>query len=101
VAEALAASGLDADFDAVVCGDVGEAVAAVARWRRCSHVFVQKRPTPPGWGWLRRGDADWLLRLSDSLTFLTLPGTLAPNSVPEPTRTEPVANAVTAPTKLG
>jgi hypothetical protein len=101
VAEALAASGLDADFDAVVGADVGGAVASVARWRRCSHVFVDNRPAPPRWGWLRRGDADWLLGLSESLTFLTLPGTLAPNSIPEPTRMEPVANACTAPTKLG
>jgi hypothetical protein len=78
--ERFAARGQPADFDFVVGCDTPAAVAWLARWRRCSHVFVERRKTSL-WQRLRGDTLERLLRLSDSLTFLALPGT-APAAPP-------------------
>jgi hypothetical protein len=74
--EAFAARGQPADFDFMAGWDVRTAVACVSRWRRCSHVFLE-RPRGPDW-WRRLcGDTlEDLLGVSDALTFLALPGGL-------------------------
>jgi hypothetical protein len=72
--EAFVAPGLAADFDLIAGWDVRMAVAAAARWRRCSHVFVGRRGAAPWWRWRRGDSVRRLLGLSDSLTFLALPG---------------------------
>ncbi len=64
---------LAADFDLLVGCDVRTAVAAVARWRHCSHVFVERRGTGPWLRWLRGDTLGRLLGLSDSLALLALP----------------------------
>jgi hypothetical protein len=59
--------------DYVVGLDVGVAVNSIARWRRCSHVFVARRQAIPWWRWMRGDTLKELLDLADSLTFLALP----------------------------
>lgn len=66
------------DFDFIVGCDVRTAVASVARWRRCSHVFVGKRDSASWWRWLRRNTLEQLLGLSESFTFLALPVSSGP-----------------------
>ena len=72
--ETFAARGQPADFDFIAGCDVRTAVACVARWRRCSHVFVE-RPNGPSW-WRRLcGDTlEDLLGVTAALTLLALPG---------------------------
>jgi hypothetical protein len=80
--ETFAAWRQPADFDFVAGCDVRTAVACAARWRRCSHVFVE-RPRGPAW-WRRlcgETPAD-LLGVSEALTFLALPG--GPGARPGP-----------------
>jgi hypothetical protein len=72
--ERFAARGQDAAFDFIAGCDARSAVAWVARWRRCSHVFVERAAAPPWWRWLRGDTLQQLFGLSDSLTFLALPG---------------------------
>jgi K+-sensing histidine kinase KdpD len=72
--ELFAARGLLADFDFVVGFDVRTAVASVARWRRCSHVVLEKTRSSSWWRWLRRDTMSLLSDLTDALTFLALPG---------------------------
>jgi hypothetical protein len=79
--ERLAGHRLPADFDSVVGCDAAEAAAAVARWRRCTHVFVETSRASSWWG-RPRGDLPVeLLRLSGSLTVLALPGVARPATV--------------------
>lgn len=66
-----------ADFDLAVGCDVRTAVACGARLRGCSHVFVESRNVPRWWRWLRGDVIQHLSGLSNSLTFLTIPGTSA------------------------
>jgi hypothetical protein len=63
-----------ADFDCIIGCDVRTAVAWVARWRRCSHIFVERDSAPPWWRWLRGDTLQRLFGLADGLTFLALPG---------------------------
>jgi hypothetical protein len=80
--EIMAQHRLDADFDLLVGGDLPVGIAAVARWRQCSHVFVAQRRATPWWHWFRRGIMGHLLRLPDSLTVLALPPAAAPAPAP-------------------
>jgi hypothetical protein len=80
--EAFVAPGLATDFDLIAGWDVRTAVAAATRWRRCSHVLVQRRGPAPWWHWRRRETVQQLLGLSDSLTFLALPAAGQP--IPPP-----------------
>jgi hypothetical protein len=73
--ERLAVHRLPADFDCLVGCDGPGAVGVVARWRRCSHVFVERPPRAPWWrSWLRSGAFEQLPRLDQALTVLALPG---------------------------
>jgi hypothetical protein len=81
--ERLDGCGQPADFDFVVGCDVRTAVACVARWRRCSHVFVERESAPPWWRRLRGDALQQLFGLSDALTFLALPSVGQP--APSPT----------------
>jgi hypothetical protein len=67
------ARGYPADFDMLVGCKVQTAVTSVARWRRCSHVFVERGHTSPWWRWLRADSLGRLLELSDSFPFLVFP----------------------------
>jgi hypothetical protein len=72
--ERLAAHRLPADYDCVVGCDPAEAAVGVARWRRCSHVVVERPRAAPWWGWLRGDLPVRLLRRADALAVLVLPG---------------------------
>jgi hypothetical protein len=63
-----------ADFDFIVGCEVRTAVAWAARWRRCSHVVLERESAPPWWPRLRGDTLQRLLGLSDALTVLALPG---------------------------
>jgi hypothetical protein len=77
------AHGYPADFDMLVGCKVQTAVASVARWRRCSHVFVERRHSSPWWAWLRADSLGQLLALSDSFPFLVFPSEKTADSAPE------------------
>jgi K+-sensing histidine kinase KdpD len=90
--ELFAARGLLADFDFVVGFDVRTAVASVARWRRCSHVVLEKTRATSWWRWLRRDTMALISDLTGALTFLALPGADLPAPTGEPTNlTAPAA----------
>jgi hypothetical protein len=72
--ERLGARRQPADFDCIVGCEVRSAVAWVARWRRCSHVFVGRESAPPWWRWPRGDTLRRLAGLSDALPLLGLPG---------------------------
>jgi hypothetical protein len=82
--ETLAGAGLDADFDFLVGAEVRGAVASIARWRRCQLVVMRRQDCPPWWRWLRDPHAEWMMNLTESLSFLSLPGTAA-SVLPAPT----------------
>jgi hypothetical protein len=71
--EAFAAALTPADFDIVVGCEVRAAVARVACWRRCSHVFLAKDNSSPWQRWLRGDGRRRLVGASDCLAFLALP----------------------------
>jgi hypothetical protein len=71
--EVCAAERLVADFDVMVGCDVPQAVARVARWRRCTHVFLEKQPAPPWWRGRRRDVLTEVLGLGEPLTLLAVP----------------------------
>jgi K+-sensing histidine kinase KdpD len=88
--ERLAAHTLPADFDYLVGRDPGPVVADVARWRRCSHVFVE-RPRPSFWrGWLHDSLLEQLLVRSETSAVLALPVASRP-AVAEPGHAAPAA----------
>ena len=71
--EAFARRRLVVDCDFVAGCDAATAVARAAHWRRCSHVFVERRPVP-GWPrWLRRDVLRDLAGLSDALAVVAVP----------------------------
>ena len=72
--EAFAARGLAADFDLMAGCDAPTAVAHAARWRRCSHVFVERRAAPPWRRWLCGDVMRELANLSDSLSMVAFAG---------------------------
>jgi hypothetical protein len=76
--EAFAARGLAADFDLIAGCDAGTAAAAAARWRRCSHVFLEKRPISPWQRWLHGDTVRRLRALSAAFALLALPGRAEP-----------------------
>jgi len=75
VAEAFAQRGLAANFDFVTGCDVQTAVARAAQWRRCSHVFVERRAVSPWRRWLFGDIMNDLKGLPDSLTLVAVLGT--------------------------
>jgi hypothetical protein len=60
-------------LDYAVGVELRAAVYSIARWRRCSHVFMARRQTIPWWRWLRGDILNSLIGLVDSPTFLVLP----------------------------
>jgi K+-sensing histidine kinase KdpD len=70
---------IPADFDLICNCELRTAVAAIARWRHCSHVLLERRRLSPWRRWLHGEPIQQLLGLSDSLTLLTLS-----ESVPSP-----------------
>jgi len=84
--DTFAAQHLLGDFDFVVGCDVRAAVVLEAQWRRCSHVFMERRSAPPWWQWLRGEPLKRLLGMSDALTFFSLGdiGSRRPAVEPEP-----------------
>jgi hypothetical protein len=94
--ETFAAARAPADFDLIAGCEVRTAVAHVARWRKCSHVFLAKPYASPWQRWLRGDALQRLLGLSDSLAFLAVPtGEAAPSAVTALTAGEhaPVGNS--------
>jgi hypothetical protein len=78
MADAFAQRGLIADFDFVTGWDVPTAVARAAQWRRCSHVFVERRAISLWQRWLFGDIMGELSGLSDSLTLVAVPETPFP-----------------------
>jgi len=72
--EAFAARRLAADFDLMAGCDAPTAVARAARWRRCSHVFVERRAASPWRRWLGGDVMRELACLSDSLSMVAFAG---------------------------
>jgi len=81
------ARGYPADFDMLVGCKVQTAVASVARWRRCSHVLVERGHASPWWRWLRADSLGRLLELSDSFPFLVFPSEQTAGAPQEATST--------------
>jgi len=70
--DALARLGIVADCDLAAGCDLATAVSRAARWRRCSHVFVER--TAPAWPrWLGGDVMRNLAALSDALTLVAVP----------------------------
>src|SRR5207237_5155222 len=78
VKEVLAPRRFEADFDFVAGLDTRTAVLSVARWRRCSHVFMERRQASSWWRWLRGDTIESFFGLSNSLAFLSIPSTGLP-----------------------
>jgi hypothetical protein len=76
-----------ADFDSVVGSDVATAVAGVARWRRCSHVFVEVREPGPWWRRLWGDPLEQLVGLAESVAVLAIPAN------PRPSRADKTSDA--------
>jgi hypothetical protein len=88
--EAFAAARTPADFDLMAGCEVRTAVAHVARWRKCSHVFLAKPYASPWRRWLRGDALQRLLAPSDSVAFLAIPtSSAAPSAVTALTAGEP------------
>ncbi len=87
--EVFAVRGWRAEFDFIVGCDVCTAVTWATRWRRCTHVFVERRPVPPWSRWLHGDTLRRLLALPTDLTFLALPGAGQP--LPRPADLHPSA----------
>jgi hypothetical protein len=68
---------LAAEHDFMTGCDARTAVACMSRWRRCSHVVVEKRESPLWRRWLRKETMERVLGLSESLTIVGLPGALS------------------------
>jgi hypothetical protein len=75
--EAWSGTGLAADFDLLAGDDAQEAVASVSRWRRCTHIVVERQVTSPWQRWLRGSFLERWLCLSDSFGLLTVPAARA------------------------
>ncbi len=74
----FAAQRWPADFDFIAGCDVPTAVTRAAHWRRCTHIFLERQGNP-GWRrWLHGDTLERLLGVSESLTFLALPGAAPP-----------------------
>ena len=70
--EELARLGLAADCDLAAGCDLATAVGRAARWRRCSHVFIE-RATPAWPRWLGGDVMRDLAALSGALTLVAVP----------------------------
>jgi hypothetical protein len=71
-----------AHLDYVVGMDLRAAVDSIARWRRCSHVFMARRRVTSWWNRTGPDILELLLKLADSLSLLALPdrGILLPTA---------------------
>lgn len=75
-ADSLAKLGVAADCDLAGGCDLPTAVARAARWRRCSHVLVER--AAPAWPrWLGGDVLRDLAGLSDALTLVAVPAAAA------------------------
>ncbi|HEV3257939.1 MAG TPA: hypothetical protein VG013_13720 [Gemmataceae bacterium] len=83
--EMLAGCGLDADFDLVVGAEVGDAVANVARWRRCQLVVMERHNSQAWRRWPGHPRTETLIDLTQDLTFLALPESGVAGTVPQRT----------------
>jgi hypothetical protein len=72
-------------LDYAVGVELRAAVYSIARWRRCSHVFMARRQTIPWWRSPRGDILNSLTGLADSPTFLVLPepGIRVPDRAPQ------------------
>src|SRR5262249_15693796 len=70
--EACSVHRIAAHLDSVVGGDLRGAAASIARWRRCSHVFLEQWKANSWWGWLGGATNERLFGLTESQTFLRL-----------------------------
>src|SRR5262249_11253371 len=70
---AFAARGRWVDGDLFAGRAFHSAVGRAARWRNCSHVFLERQPAAPWWRRFRGDDIQQMLALADSLTVLSLP----------------------------
>ena len=77
--------GLCADVDVVVGSEPRDALASVARWRRCSHVVVPRHAPAAWWRWLRGDSLGRLLGLADTIGLLALPARREPSKQTEKT----------------
>jgi hypothetical protein len=93
--EVLAERRCPAEFDFIVGCDARTAVTWAARWRRCTHVFVERRPGPAWSRWLHGDTLRRLLDLSADLTFLALPGGGQPLPHPAEVRPYPTGREAT------
>jgi hypothetical protein len=73
VRETWSALGLAADLDLLAGCDVSDALASVARWRRCTHIIVERRPASPWQRWLQGSLLRRLLGTCESVSVLALP----------------------------
>jgi hypothetical protein len=84
-----------ADFDSVVTADSRSAIARIAKWRSCSHVFFERSKTAAsGPRRQRRRDYDFddLKELSGLVTLVALPENMLldfPNEVHESSAVRP------------
>jgi len=70
----LGGNGIEGEFDYLVGPEIGAAVAGVARWRRCPLVMIEHEVDLSWWRWLRGRPSEELLKITDNLAFLALPG---------------------------
>ncbi len=82
---------LPADCECAVGYDIRTAVASAARWQRCGHSVVERWHAPAWWRWQRGETLERLIGLSESLTFLALPGARQPRPSPAEARLAPPA----------
>jgi hypothetical protein len=64
---------ISAYLDYVAGMEMRSAVGSIARWRRCSHVFMARRRTTSWWNRAGADILETLLKLADSLNLLVLP----------------------------
>src|SRR5262249_28155425 len=62
-----------ADFQYVVCDNLRTAVMVIGRWRRCSHVFMEKKTDPWFRRWLGTDLIEYILELSETFAVLAIP----------------------------
>lgn len=86
----FATQAVPADFDFAVGCDVDTAVTRVARWRDCTHLFLEQQQASPWRRWFPGNTVERLFRLSDKLAILALPA--APTILPD-VGTGPVLSA--------
>ncbi len=71
--QTFATQRVGADVDFIVGYDLTTAASWVARWRRCTHLFVEGHPSTPWWRRFLGDQAAELLSLARTCTVLALP----------------------------